>query len=120
MRTVSVHIVPGFTSCPAEHHIHYFKNEVIEPRIVITVFSLHLIVINSLVIEVFVEMTLRSADRLEYFCGRIYKCAIDMEEHRRARGHLSSHVCRNSCRHPPVVQYDFTVRKGGCCGKLIM
>ncbi|EMD66387.1 hypothetical protein COCSADRAFT_34945, partial [Bipolaris sorokiniana ND90Pr] len=38
--------------------------------------------------------------------------------HQRARGHFPSHVCRGSCRHPPVAQYNFTIRKCGYCGKL--
>ena len=63
-------------------------------------------------------MTLRGADPFECFCGRTYTYAIDLEEHRRARGHFPSHVCRGSCRHPPVAQYDFTIRKCGYCGKL--
>lgn len=81
-------------------------------------FSLRLVVTDSLAIELVVEMTLRSADLLECFCGRTYTHAIDLEEHRRARGHFSSHVCRSSCRHPPVAQYDFAIRKCDCCGKL--
>jgi hypothetical protein len=58
-------------------------------------FSLRLIVTVSLAIELAVEMTLRSADLLECFCGRTYTHATDLEEHRRARGHFSSHTLVN-------------------------
>lgn len=81
-------------------------------------FSLRLAVTDSLAIDLIVRMTLCPADRLECFCGRTYTHAIDLEEHRRARGHFPSHVCRNSCKHPPVAQYDFAIRKCGYCGKL--
>lgn len=63
-------------------------------------------------------MTLCSADLLECFCGRTYTYPIDLEEHRRARGHFPSHACRDSCRHPPVAQYNFSIHKCDCCGKL--
>ncbi|XP_014550160.1 hypothetical protein COCVIDRAFT_116289 [Bipolaris victoriae FI3] len=63
-------------------------------------------------------MTLLTIDPFECFCGRTYTYAIDLEEHRRARGHFPSHVCRGSCIHPPVAQYDFTIRRCGYCGKL--
>ncbi|OSS53224.1 hypothetical protein B5807_01854 [Epicoccum nigrum] len=63
-------------------------------------------------------MTLCSANLLECFCGRTYTYSIDLEEHRRARGHFPSHVCRDSCRHPPVAQYNFSIHKCDCCGKL--
>ena len=63
-------------------------------------------------------MTLCSADLLECFCGRTYTYSIDLEEHRKARGHFPSHVCRDSCRHPPVAQYNFSIHKCDCCGKL--
>ncbi|EOA82624.1 uncharacterized protein SETTUDRAFT_52074, partial [Exserohilum turcica Et28A] len=55
---------------------------------------------------------------LQCFCGRTYTYAIDLDEHRRARGHFPSHVCTSSCRHPLLVQYDYITRKCGCCGKL--
>ncbi|EUC39607.1 hypothetical protein COCMIDRAFT_41895 [Bipolaris oryzae ATCC 44560] len=80
--------------------------------------SLRLIVTNIPAIELIAKITLRIADPFEYFCGRTYTYAIDLEEHRRARGHFPSHVCRGSCRHPLVAQYDFTIRKCGYCGKL--
>lgn len=64
-----------------------------------------------------IEMALRSADLLECFCGRRYTYAIDLEEHRRARGHFPSHVCRDDCKHPPMVPHDGTIRECDCCGK---
>ena len=68
-------------------------------------------------IELIIKMSLHSADLLECFCGRTYTYAIDLEEHRKARGHFPSHVCRDNCRHPPVVPHDSIIRKCGCCGK---
>jgi hypothetical protein len=65
-----------------------------------------------------VEMSPHLADLLKCFCGSTYTNALDLEEHRRARGHFVSHVCRGSCKHPPAVLYDLVVRKCGCCGKL--
>ncbi|EMD94382.1 hypothetical protein COCC4DRAFT_148546 [Bipolaris maydis ATCC 48331] len=63
-------------------------------------------------------MTLRATDPFKCFCGRTYPYAIDLEEHRRARGHFPSHVCRDICKHPSVVQYDYTIRKCSYCSKL--
>ncbi len=80
--------------------------------------SLSLSLPDSPATELIVEMPVRSADLFECFCGRRYTYAIDLEEHRRARGHFPSHVCRDDCRHPPVVPYDCTMRKCGCCGKV--
>ncbi|KAH8704335.1 hypothetical protein GQ44DRAFT_782742 [Phaeosphaeriaceae sp. PMI808] len=63
-------------------------------------------------------MTIRSTCPLECFCGRTYSKPIDLEEHRRARGHFPSHVCNRLCKHPPVGQYDVRIRKCGSCGKV--
>ena len=63
-------------------------------------------------------MALRSADLLKCFCGRRYTHSIDLEEHRRARGHFPSHICRDDCKHPPAVPHDGTIRKCDYCGKI--
>jgi len=52
------------------------------------------------------------------FCGRTYPSPIDLEEHRRARGHFPSHVCRSLCKHPPVPTAETKPQHCGCCGKL--
>lgn len=77
-----------------------------------------LIVKNTFSIELTVGMTLRATDPFKCFCGRTYPYAIDLEEHRRARGHFPSHICRSSCKHPSVVHYGYTIRKCGYCSKL--
>jgi hypothetical protein len=61
-------------------------------------------------------MFLRSS-LLKCFCGRTYNKSTDLEEHRIARGHYSSHRCTSLCEHPAVVPHDGKIRECGCCGK---
>jgi len=55
---------------------------------------------------------------LKCFCGRTYTWPIDLEEHRRARGHFPSHVCGKYCKHPLVFEAKVKAHKCGSCGKL--
>lgn len=54
---------------------------------------------------------------LECFCGTVYSTSCDLEEHRSARGHYSSHGCKGSCKHPPALPDDGLTRVCGYCGK---
>ncbi len=63
-------------------------------------------------------MTVRSTRSLSCFCSRTFSSPIDLDEHRTARGHFPSHICRDVCKHPPVPRFDFQVRKCGQCGKI--
>jgi len=51
------------------------------------------------------------------FCGQTYNNAIDLEEHRRARGHFVAHVCGPSCKHPPISQSPIRVQFCSYCDK---
>ncbi|KAI9765883.1 MAG: hypothetical protein M1839_005286 [Geoglossum umbratile] len=54
---------------------------------------------------------------LNCFCGRTYGNAIDLEEHRRARGHFSSHRCGPLCNHPQVSPGPVRMQSCNSCGK---
>jgi hypothetical protein len=54
----------------------------------------------------------------ECFCGRHYPSLVDLEEHRRARGHFSSHRCRPSCLHPAPRVHDGRSHQCDTCGKI--
>jgi Zinc-finger of C2H2 type/C2H2-type zinc finger len=51
------------------------------------------------------------------FCGRTYSDEIDLEEHRRARGHFSVHVCGPRCNHPRCSQGPIRIQFCNYCGK---
>lgn len=55
---------------------------------------------------------------LKCFCGHHYTNPIDLEEHRRARGHFASHVCGRYCKHPIPSEEIVRSRECGCCGKV--
>lgn len=57
--------------------------------------------------------------RLDCFCGRTYTNALDLEEHRGARGHFPSHVCTRSCDHP-VPSEVFQPSRCSTCDKLCL
>lgn len=63
-------------------------------------------------------MSFTAAPFLECFCGRTYSNSVDLEEHRRARGHFAAHVCGKYCNHPPVEQSNGPSSECGYCGKI--
>jgi hypothetical protein len=63
-------------------------------------------------------MSSRPATRLNCFCGRTYANPIDLEEHRRARGHFASHVCKANCQHLTGARDDGRSHECGHCGKI--
>lgn len=63
-------------------------------------------------------MSFGSASALNCFCGRTYTNPIDLEEHRRARGHFASHICRENCNHLRGAPDDGQIHECGYCGKI--
>jgi hypothetical protein len=58
-----------------------------------------------------------SASLLHCFCGLTYSNEIDLEEHRRARGHFPSHSCSRFCKHPALTEELLCEKQCGFCGK---
>ena len=54
---------------------------------------------------------------LSCFCGLTYHNATDLEEHRRARGHFSAHICGPLCKHLKTPAQVFQVVYCPSCEK---
>ncbi len=54
---------------------------------------------------------------LSCFCGQVYADAVDLEEHRIARGHFPSHRCSATCNHPKYHSDSLEIARCGYCSK---
>lgn len=54
---------------------------------------------------------------LKCFCGRTYRNEVDLGEHRRARGHFSTHKCGSHCKHQQVFENPIRIQFCNYCGK---
>ncbi|KAF2797085.1 hypothetical protein K505DRAFT_299062 [Melanomma pulvis-pyrius CBS 109.77] len=59
-----------------------------------------------------------SSSSLKCFCGQEYYRAVDLEEHRTARGHFPSHRCGKHCEHPGLALNKSYASACGDCGKI--
>lgn len=54
---------------------------------------------------------------VECFCGCVCSSPVELEEHRRARGHFASHRCSHLCQHPVARTPNGLAHTCGSCGR---